>query len=51
MVLCEINSNLILVELIKNRMLGVMCRAYSILMQCGIKLKKHILDNEASDEV
>ena len=38
----------------KNRTSGEMCKAYEQLMhrknQSGITIKKHILDNEASDE-
>ena len=54
MVLCEKDGNLILVEPMKTRSLGEMCRAYSKLMMCltkmGIKVSKHILNNEASDK-
>ena len=54
MMLFEADENLILVEQMKNRTLREMCKAYEKLMQWknqrGIKIKKHILDNEASDK-
>ena len=52
MVLCETDGNLILVEPMKNRTSSEMSRTYKKLMQGlnnnGIKIKKHILKNEAS---
>ena len=54
MVLCKTDGNLILVKPMKNRTSGKMCKAYNNLMtrlkQSGITFKKHILDNEASEE-
>ena len=54
MVLCKTDGNLILVKPMKNRISGKMCKAYNNLMnrikQSGIIIKKHILDNEASEE-
>jgi len=54
MILCEMDSNVILSEAMKNRTAGEMIRAYQILMAklkaAGIKPKKHVLDNECSEE-
>ncbi|KAL7481119.1 hypothetical protein ACHAW6_006805 [Cyclotella cf. meneghiniana] len=54
MTMVEIDANAILVEPMKNRTGGKMIRAYMALLgrlkRRGIKPKKHILDNEASDE-
>ena len=54
MVLYKKEWNLILVEPVKTKMCGAICWAYNKLMQClhdrGIKVVKHILDNEASVE-
>ena len=54
MTLVEIDSNAILVEPMKNRTSGDMIRAYLVLLgrlkRRNINPKKHILDNEASEE-
>ena len=54
MVLCEIDSNAILVEAMRNRTEGEMIKTYQKLIDrlkaCGIHPKLHILDNEASKE-
>ena len=54
MVLCKTDRNLILVKPRKNRTSSKMCKAYNTFMnwlkQSGITVKKHILDNEASEE-
>ena len=54
MVLCEIDSNIIIREAMKNRTEGEMIRAYRLLMErlsaAGITPKNHVLDNEASAE-
>jgi hypothetical protein len=54
LVLVEIDSGAILVEAMRDRSAGEQCRAYQILVdrlhQCKIYPKKHILDNEISDE-
>ena len=54
MTLCEIDNNIIISEVMKNRTAGEMIRAYRALMRrlkaAGIKPKKHVLDNEASAE-
>ena len=55
MVLCETDENLILIEPMKNRTSGKMCKAYKKLMhrinQSGGMIKKHILVNEALEEL
>jgi hypothetical protein len=52
MVLCDIDSNPILVTAMKNRTSGEMICTYQELIDClhstGIKPKQHILDNECS---
>ncbi|KAL7476565.1 hypothetical protein ACHAW6_002421 [Cyclotella cf. meneghiniana] len=52
MVMVEIDSNAILLELLKNRTDGEMIRTYnnlvSQLLRCSAQPKKHILDNEIS---
>ena len=54
MVLCKTDGNLILIKPMKNRISGETCQAYEKLMNslhsCGIKVKKHIFDNEALEE-
>ena len=54
MILCNIDSNIIISEPMKNRTSGEMIRAYRVLMlrlkSAGIKPIKHVLDNEASSE-
>lgn len=54
MILCEIDSNVIISEPMRNRTASKMVRAFTALMKrlkaAGIKPKKHILDNEASEE-
>ena len=54
MILCDIDSNIIISEPMKNRTSGEMIRAYRVLMlhlnAAGIKPIKHVLDNEASSE-
>ncbi len=54
MVLIKIDSNVILVEAIKNRSAEEMIRAYLILVNClrnaGVTPKMHILDNRCSEE-
>ena len=54
MVLFETRSNNILVEPMRSRVSGEMCRAYQTLVdrlkECGIKPTMHILDNECSAE-
>ena len=54
MILCDIDSNIIISEAIKNRTAGEMIRAYRILMRrlnaAGIKPLKHVLDNKALAE-
>ncbi len=55
MVLTKIDSNVILIEYMKNRTAGEMIRAYQVLIDrlnsTGIFLKLHILDNECSAEM
>jgi hypothetical protein len=55
MVLVEINSNAILVELMKNRKDEEMIRAYNALLlrltRAGILTKKHVLDNKVSENM
>jgi hypothetical protein len=55
MVMVEIDSNSILVEPMKNRKDDKMMRAYNALLlqlkQAGIVPKKHILDNEVSENI
>ena len=55
MVMVEIDSNAILVEPMKSRKDAEMIRAYSVLMsrlkRAGIIPKKHILDNEISENM
>jgi hypothetical protein len=54
MFLTHIYSNAILVEAMKNRTEGKMIRVYQVLinrlLQAGVTLKQHILDNECSEE-
>ena len=54
MVLTESDSDIILVEPMKNRTSGEMIRAYQALIDClhaaNIVPKHHILDNECSEE-
>ena len=54
LVLVEIDSGAILVEAMRNRSAGEQCRAYQVLLdrlhKCKIYPKKHILDNEISNE-
>ena len=54
MILCEMDSNAILSEAMKSRTGSEIIRAYKALMHrlklAGIKPKKHILDNECSNE-
>ncbi len=54
MILCDINSNTILVAAMKNCMSGEMIRAYQELIDrlhsTGIKPKQHILDNKCSED-
>jgi hypothetical protein len=54
MILCEINNNVILSEPMRNRTLGKIVRAYQAfhtrLAIAGIRPKKHVLDNECSNE-
>ncbi|KAL7516095.1 hypothetical protein ACHAWF_000024, partial [Thalassiosira exigua] len=54
MVLCEIDNNIIISEPMRNRTSGEMVRAYRALIKrlknAGIKPKKQVLDNEASEE-
>jgi hypothetical protein len=54
MVLTEINSNAILIELMKNRIAGEMIWAYQTLIDqlrtAGIVPKLHILDNKCSQD-
>jgi hypothetical protein len=53
MVMVEIDSNTILVELMKNRKDAKMIRAYNALLLqlkwAGIIPKKHVLDNKVSE--
>ena len=53
-VMVEMDSGAILVEAMRNRSTGEQCRAYQVLLdrlhQSKIYPKKHILDNEISDE-
>ncbi len=55
MVLAEVDSDVILVEPMKNRTAGEMVRAYQVLIDrlnsAGIFPKLHILDNECSDDM
>ena len=55
MVLNEVDSDAILIELMKNRTAGEMIRAYQVLIDrlnsAGIFPKHHILDNECSTEL
>ncbi len=55
MVMVEINSNAILMEPMKNRKDAKMIQAYSALLlwlkRAGIVPKKHILDNEVSENM
>ncbi len=54
MVLIEIDSNVVLVDAMKNRTAGEMIRAYLVLVTClrnaGITPKMHILDNKCLEE-
>ena len=54
MVMCEMDSDAILFEAMKNRTAGEMVRAYQALIDklasCGIHPKHHALDNEISEE-
>ncbi len=54
MVLIKIDSNTILVEVMKNHTTGEMIRAYQALVDClhsaGVTPKMHILDNECPAE-
>ena len=54
MIMCEMDSNVILSEALKNRTTGEMIRVYQVLMKrlnaAGIKPKKHVLDNETSED-
>ncbi|KAL7523689.1 LOW QUALITY PROTEIN: hypothetical protein ACHAWF_000626, partial [Thalassiosira exigua] len=54
MVLCEIDNNIIISEPMRNRTSGEMVRAYRTLIKrlknAGIKPKKQVLDNQASEE-
>ena len=50
MVLYEKDSHPIFMEPMKIQTSGEMCRAYNKLMERGIKVTKHILDNKASYE-
>ena len=54
MILCDIDSNIIISEPMKNRISGEMIRAYRVLMlrlkSACIKSIKHIINNEASSE-
>ncbi len=53
--MAEIDSNTILVEPMKNRKDAEMIRAYNVLLlqlkQAGIFPKKHVLDNEVSENM
>ena len=55
MVMVEIDSNAILVEPMKSRKDAEMIRAYNVLMvrlrRAGIIVKKHVLDNEVSENM
>jgi hypothetical protein len=55
MVMVEINSNTILVEPMKNRKDAKMIQAYNALLlqlkRAGIIPKRHVLDNEVSDNM
>ena len=54
MILCEIDNGIIISKPMKNRTAGEMIAAYKRLVarlkKAGIHPKKHILDNEASEE-
>ena len=54
MILCEMDSNAIMSEAMKDRTSGEMIRAYQSLLKrlklAGIKPKKHVLDNEISND-
>ena len=54
MIMCEIDSNMIISEAMENRTAGKMIRAYRVLMSrlkaAGIKPTKYVLDNEALAE-
>ena len=54
MVMCEMDSDAILFEAMKNRTAGEMVRAYQAMINklalCGIHPKHHVLDNEISEE-
>ncbi len=54
MVLCEMDNNIIMSEAMKNRSSAEMISAYRKLMRrlkaAGLKPKKHVLDNEASED-
>ena len=54
MIMCEMDSNSILSEAMKDRTAGEIIKAYQKLIKrlrrAGIKPKKHILDNECSNE-
>ena len=55
MVLVDVDSNAILVEPLRNRTSGELCRAYQKLIdrlhECGSRPRMHILDNECSAEM
>ena len=54
MVMCEMDSNAILSEAMRNRSSGEMIRAYQVLLKklkmAGMRPKKHVLDNEISSD-
>ena len=54
MVMCEMDSNTITKEPMRDKTAGEMVRAYTALITklkaAGIKPKKHVLDNEVSNE-
>ena len=54
MIMCEMDSNSILSEAMKDRTAGEMVRAYQKLLKklrlAGMVPKKHVLDNEMSNE-
>ena len=54
MILCEINTNIIISESMRNRTSGEIIHAYQSLHMrlslASIKPKKHVLNNECSNE-
>ena len=54
MIMCEMDSNAIISKSMRNRTAGELIRAYKVLLKrlklAGLAPKKHVLDNEISNE-